>query len=537
MLMQMGIKRVTLIIMLSMLMILVACGRNINSHDESCYEPAYIEYNDAPTYEYISLEQEPPEYVAIEERTPEPLAQLHPSLSWRLEPAFSAIWVRPFSDNLAVVHGYDGSVGVIDINGNFVVPLDRTFQNINCFYNGHAVASIPYNQLWREGVIDREGNVVIPFEFFTLTPIAGGRGFIGSKILDEDNWLTVEGAIDIYGNILIPFEFSGVRGFGVRYISEGMFSVVQGYKYGHVRWGGDVEAIEFIYSVYLCDNWLAAPFHNFSEGLAVVGKQIGGNPRNRIYGYVDRYGEVVIPFQYSWASSFSQGLAFVAKEVGQDYYGYAIFESSLIDRQGNTVVTFESPMWVESFSDDGLAIVSTPYGIGFINKSGKIVVEPPPSEHLRPFSYGLAAFVLEGGDSWFGNYGLGGFMNRQGEVVIPAVFDLILEPAHNVPAIISQFEYGLAIVARPHYERRLFGLIDTQGNIVVPIEFDYIGSFHNGLARVSVGQQYPYDDMRMGFVNTDGEFVVPLVLEDATAFSGGVAAVKQNGLWGIILLN
>ncbi len=132
-----------------------------------------------------------------------------------------------------------------------------------------------------------------------------------------------------------------------------------------------------------------------------------------------------------------------------------------------------------------------------------------------------------------------------------------------------------------------WGAYNLNGDIKVPIQFDYISDFQDGLAAVCIGNleaaQYPqtyinsYPDFsklndtweliekgtvdfiefekykyieycikpimyqhnvgeggKWGFVDTTGKIVVPLIFEGVGKFSSGLAAVKKEGKWGYI---
>ena len=57
--------------------------------------------------------------------------------------------------------------------------------------------------------------------------------------------------------------------------------------------------------------------------------------------------------------------------------------------------------------------------------------------------------------------------------------------------------------------------------------YDFIGLYHNGLAYVRLDDKY-------GFINREGEIVIPLEYEYAHDFIEGLAAVRLNGKWGFI---
>ena len=77
-----------------------------------------------------------------------------------------------------------------------------------------------------------------------------------------------------------------------------------------------------------------------------------------------------------------------------------------------------------------------------------------------------------------------------------------------------------------------WGLVDTKGNFIIPIGmYDKINQFYdNGLAAVEVDSKY-------GFINTKGELVIPLMYDYAFGFSDGLAEVKYQGLYGVIDVN
>lgn len=79
--------------------------------------------------------------------------------------------------------------------------------------------------------------------------------------------------------------------------------------------------------------------------------------------FLDKKGEVVIPFQYLDAAPFSEGLAYFCTE---ENYGF-------MDSEGNPVFLLDCDS-VSSFSE-GLAYFSTDGKYGFLNKRGEVVIE------------------------------------------------------------------------------------------------------------------------------------------------------------------
>jgi hypothetical protein len=76
-------------------------------------------------------------------------------------------------------------------------------------------------------------------------------------------------------------------------------------------------------------------------------------------------------------------------------------------------------------------------------------------------------------------------------------------------------------------EKGKHGFIDLQGEFVIPPRFDFAQDFaDNGLALVEEERKY-------GFIDKTGEFVIPPRFDEADSFdANGLAPVKVNGNWG-----
>lgn len=169
--------------------------------------------------------------------------------------------------------------------------------------------------------------------------------------------------------------------------------------------------------------------NSFSEGLVLMQKP------DETWGYLNNQGKTVIPFIYSKAEEFSEGLAAVGKgEYDSSKHGF-------IDKTGKTIIPFVYDNAI-SFSEGLAAVRKGDYDTGkygIIDKQGKIVVPFKYNGYVAPFSEGLAA-VINKDDEY-------GFIDRAGKLVIP--YSYIIESYEgNLPA----FENGRAAV------------MDTQNN-------------------------------------------------------------------------
>ena len=66
-----------------------------------------------------------------------------------------------------------------------------------------------------------------------------------------------------------------------------------------------------------------------------------------------------------------------------------------------------------------------------------------------------------------------------------------------------------------------YGFIDKQGKLVIPIQYDNIGGFAEGLARVQQNGKY-------GFLDKSGNTAIPFKFKNAGSFELGLAWVVDD---------
>ena len=104
---------------------------------------------------------------------------------------------------------------------------------------------------------------------------------------------------------------------------------------------------------------------------------------------------------------------------------------------------------------------------------------------------------------------------------------IIIEPQYFE---IEGFNEGVAVVKKkkPDYGF-LWGAVDGNGTIVIPVEYDYLGVLKEGLINFK-------KDGKMGFLDKNNKIVIPAMYFNFSAFSDGLAAVKisETGKYGFI---
>ncbi|MBO7380047.1 MAG: WG repeat-containing protein, partial [Neisseriaceae bacterium] len=106
------------------------------------------------------------------------------------------------------------------------------------------------------------------------------------------------------------------------------------------------------------------------------------------------------------------------------------------------------------------------------------LVIPAKYDWADPFYDGLAQVKIN--NKW-------GFINKTGELVIPAQYD---------SDSVDNFHDGLARVKIDNK----WGFINKTGELVIPAQYDWADSFHDGLAQVTI-------DGKEGFINKSGKMV------------------------------
>lgn len=72
------------------------------------------------------------------------------------------------------------------------------------------------------------------------------------------------------------------------------------------------------------------------------------------------------------------------------------------------------------------------------------------------------------------------------------------------------------------------GVVNKQGNIVIPIEYDHIGATERPIFSVRKEDKW-------GFIDSVGSVIVPIVYENVGIFgNSNVVGAKLNGKWGLI---
>lgn len=312
--------------------------------------------------------------------------------------------------------------GYIDIHGD--VKIEPQWNQANRFIMDRAIIWLNY----KPGMIDKNGNMVIPFNTYDQLGImdADISSLLNPKFLVGAKLGGLWGFLDKDGFVKVPLQYQEVNNF-----LNGLAAVKVNGKYGFIDENGNLD----IPAIYDGRGW-------FSENLCWVGKLTDGVIK---WGVINKEGETVIPFEYDNNGGDLNTLIWFRFVNGMSPWFKKGGGSGFLNTRGDLLfgLTGSQYDWTYNFSE-GLAPVCQDSLIGFINENGMEVI-PIQFKNVFDFKNGTAPFRYTTKELW-------GYINKNGEVVIPQQF----LSANNIIE-------GLAWVK---FQDTTSGYINSEGEII-----------------------------------------------------------------------
>ena len=384
-----------------------------------------------------------------------------------------------------------------------------------CEWAGYTIEGFHEGITWRGhsggsgyGAFDKNGNIIIPPHSYAIESDPTVMDFSdGAAWARKDNrWH----AVDNTGKYLFTLEKNLVpEEDGKSDFHEGLARVYdkETKKYGYVDKTGKV----------------VIPFeHDYQAGNFYDGLAVAYDATNAYYGYMDKTGKIVIPCQYAGAKDFVNGFAVVNQ--GNRW--------TVIDTTGKDLLpqdySYRSNNWPEDISSEVVPMYqngSFHYGYAFVNKSGQIV--SGGYDFIWGFANGMA--LVKKDDKY-------GYVNEAGVLVIPCQYTSaedfrdgyavvnshsIIDKTGKVTGTTNNSAVnagnGCFRISSSESGRRRYGFIDYTGREIVSCKYAEVGghlhgnavpAFSGGVAPVKT-----FDD-KWGFVDTTGAEVVPCTLTE-----------------------
>jgi len=409
-----------------------------------------------------------------------------------------------FSEGLLAVER-NGRMGFIDRTGNIVIPLD--YYVVHTFSEG--LALVENNN--RFGFIDRAGRVVVPLTYANAMAFSEGLAMVRTGGRTGSGRT---GFIDITGNVVVPLIYDFAQSF-----SDGRAVVTN-----HPNWGIIDRTGRVVIPTELPES--GRNTRNFSEGrVAVTSVDAPFNPFGH-WGFADENGAIVIPTTLGEVGDFSEGLAWVRSSNGIGF----------IDRSGNMAIPNSSENRLAGDFSEGFARVSSVAFVrvgnsvhtnpragewGFINRMGAVITSTRYT-FASDFRNGLARVSIDGKE---------GFIDTTGNLVIPMMYDSLERfwlrdfdlAFHGEDAIWLNEDKSSAFEYMMHRNDGWYLSQTTAADF-----FESIRYFNDGLAVVT-------RDGRWGAIDRTGREVVPLIYDFVFPFNEGLsAALRSDGTWSIL---
>ncbi|MBX3101661.1 MAG: WG repeat-containing protein [Bacteroidetes bacterium] len=237
------------------------------------------------------------------------------------------------------------------------------------------------------------------------------------------------------------------------------------------------------------------------------------------WGWIDRQGNWVIQPQFPVPSQFNEGLVFMVKSEEIDTTDLTAPRGIRYGYLGTDGKWAVQPQFQLAFPhSEGLALVRDGEKLMFVDKTGKAVLRTD-WQFAMHFSEGLVAVGKT-------PKGKRGFINPEGRVVVPLKYDKV-KPFHN----------GLAMVVRADSTAKgveyFWGVVNTEGKEVLPLRYKGLGpQFRQGLTRFS-------EEGKFGFIDMKGEVIFKPAYLFAHGFRKDRAPVlgydtQREPKWGLI---
>ncbi|MDR1705332.1 MAG: WG repeat-containing protein [Clostridiales bacterium] len=406
--------------------------------------------------------------------------------------------VREMTDGLIEVRRNE-RCGFINELGETVIPL--LYDSVS--YNGGDYIIVMEGTL--AGVIDKQGASVIPTDY-------NGAGFFG-----ENSVILIGEGVCYVAESFLADNIVEIDCENIIAINDKLAVAIKGHRRGVVNTFGDLLVPVGLHDV-----------NNLTEELILL-------DFNGKYGLMDAAGILLLRPVYDFITPITDDM--LAFASGSTF--------GLMDMTGSVILTQElSPSW--TYSGELSCWLRYEYTLEAAGDMGETVVDAVG--YIRDKAAGVTGGIYEASKG-----GFSGFLDIEGQPVLPVAYDGAWsfndglnawisrgyewmmtgsrgESILNPDVFLRDHIYGTGEMLHTVTKDGLFGCVNAAGDIIVPIEYEYIEFFDNGAAMVIKDGLY-------GFIGPDGTPLTPAVYDYALGFSEGVAWVRKDGLWGSVKIN
>ena len=260
--------------------------------------------------------------------------------------------------------------------------------------------------------------------------------------------------------------------------------------------------------------------------------------KNGKYGVVSEKGAIILPLKYSNINSNKNGYTVKLNQ-----------KAGLFNSEGKEIIPINYHWVYTDKIDDNIPIVAelNESKAGYINTKNEWVIPPT---YLYAFAFRQGVARVKKGRNYM-------YINLKGEPVIQdfdnyVIQNYVIEPSDNTYIVGVRKEckymvYDLNGNLLDTYDSFInnwsgnaifgvkkggkWGYIDGYGKVIIPLEYEKVGDFSEGLAAVR-------KDGKWGYINLKNEVVIPIEFTNigVSSFKNGVATYYTDSGIGLINL-
>lgn len=326
--------------------------------------------------------------------------------------------------------------------------------------------------LW--GYCDENAKVIVKPQFTIINPFQTSTKVINRT---QEGW----GMMDNSGKMIVPFVYDNISKYGNdKYLLRAKNKLI-------ITLSATGQALD--------DKYIGQG--QFFEGFARVAKR--DTSGKLIWGFVDENYEEFIPCQYKNVKNYKNGQT-------------AVFDTAwhLVNTDGEIIATLPKVVKeIGEFHNDLAWAKLGTSSFGYINTVGKFVIKPKLSKAGNFTKMGIANAAINGQSVLIDDKGT--------PITEFGIYGNIFNIQPN----------GFAKVQHPR--RRLYGLLNQSGKLVVPILYDQITPFKNGIATIKKYAKY-------GFIDEQGKVIVAPMYDKVGEPTEGLIPVfvSEEKVWSYI---
>ena len=198
---------------------------------------------------------------------------------------------------------------------------------------------------------------------------------------------------------------------------------------------------------------------------------------------------------------------------------------ALINKQGKVVASLKGYDVIDQWGieDDVFAVMKNGK-VGYMNIQGKLLVPTVYDSMQDPDDKYDETWAESPSQNRI-------VVSKNGKLGIIDTSNKVIMPFTNKYNSIESFSEGMAPVMSKSYK---WGFIDTDGKEVISPKYDGTNGHFGGVYGFSQGLAGMKKGNKWGYITKSGKVAIPFVYDEIRPFSEGVAGVLKNGKWGFI---